>query len=269
MDGSTAMRACASTAASSGPAKGRRGSTTCLDRRLTPLALAAAVAGTNLGHVVAGGGELLGGGPSLAAPAPVDQEGRHGTTIVVRGRPGLTAHAEATKRKDHPDRQRCDRRAVDEPGLTRIARDTVAGRSRSTKHRHGSRRPRDPVLHSSSRRGPVRDLAISPSRRPSAPRRGEGPPPTVLEQEHREGTAFLGGHVHVAPRLRHPCCWSPSRTSQLLSTGGRKPLEGRQHRTQPRSCHAPGGHRARTSNNDGSGGRGSVPRPRARGFRRW
>jgi len=92
-----------------------------MNRRLTPLALAAAVGGANLGRVVAGGGELLGGGPSQAAPTPGGQDGRHGTTIVVRGRPELTARAEATQREDHPDRQRCDRRAVDRawPDLAR------------------------------------------------------------------------------------------------------------------------------------------------------
>ena len=110
-----------------------------MNRRLTPLALAAAVAGTNLGHAVAGSGELLRGGPSQAAPAPGDQDGRHGTTIVVRGRPGLTARPEATQHEHHPDRQRCDRRAVDEPGLTRLARDTVDGESLTFKE--DGRRP--------------------------------------------------------------------------------------------------------------------------------
>ena len=73
-----------------------------MNRRLTPLALAAAVAGTNLGHAVAGGGELLSGGPSQAAPAPGDQDGSHRTTIVVRGRPGLTARPEANQHAHHP-----------------------------------------------------------------------------------------------------------------------------------------------------------------------
>ena len=73
-----------------------------MNRRLTPLALAAAVAGTNLGHAVAGGGELLRGGLSQAALAPGDQDGPHRTTIVVRGRPGLTARPEATQHQHQP-----------------------------------------------------------------------------------------------------------------------------------------------------------------------
>jgi hypothetical protein len=44
-----------------------------MNRRLTPLALAAAIAGTNLGQAVAGGGELLRGGLSQAALAPGDR----------------------------------------------------------------------------------------------------------------------------------------------------------------------------------------------------
>ena len=104
-----------------------------MNRRLTPLALAAAVAVTNLGHAATGGGELLRAGPSQTAPAPGDQDGRHRTTIVIRGRPGLTARPGATQHEHHPDRQRCDRRAVDEPGLTRLARDTVDGESLTLK----------------------------------------------------------------------------------------------------------------------------------------
>jgi len=92
-----------------------------MNRRLTPLALAAAVA------------SILRGGPPQAAPAPGAQDGPHRTTIVVRGRPGLTARPEATQHEHHPDRQRCDRRAVDVPGLTRLARDTVDGESLTLK----------------------------------------------------------------------------------------------------------------------------------------
>ena len=108
-----------------------------MNHRLTPLALAAAVASTNRGHAEAGGGELLRGGPSQAAPAPGDQDGRHRTTIVVRGQPGLMARPEATKHEHHPDRQRCERRAVDEPGLTRLAADTVDGESLTLKYDGG------------------------------------------------------------------------------------------------------------------------------------
>jgi hypothetical protein len=108
-----------------------------MNRRLTPLALAATVAGTNLGQAVAGGGELLRGGPSQAAPAAGDQHGPHRTTIVIRGRQGQPARPEATQHEHHPDRQRCDRRAVDEPGLTRLARETVAGESLTLKYDGG------------------------------------------------------------------------------------------------------------------------------------
>ena len=45
----------------------------------------------------------------------------------------MTARAEATQHEHHPDRHQCDRRAVDEPGLTRVARYTVDGESLTLK----------------------------------------------------------------------------------------------------------------------------------------
>jgi len=138
------------------------------------------------------------------------------------------ARPEATQHEDHPDRQRCDRRAVDEPGLTRLARDTVDGES-LTLGDDGGRpilvfpaAPTHPVEGTASRavslneapariaeaQGPGARLqpeprfVTSPSVRIGvlcAPRRGGGPPPTVPEQEHQDGTTFLGGHIHDEP----------------------------------------------------------------------
>ena len=63
-----------------------------------------------------------------AAASMDDQDGRHRTTIVVRGRPGLTARPRRPSHEHHLGCQRCDRRAVDEPCLLQDAQVLGCGR---------------------------------------------------------------------------------------------------------------------------------------------